>query len=127
MGQPAAAQGDLVLASDTHLVLVPPGPPTTVLLPFTGALTEGLSADVRIGGRPAAVVGSGARNQPPHAPPGGTFTRPPSNAATVQSGSTTVRISGRFAARAGDPALTCNDPADAPVGKIVAVGTVRIG
>jgi uncharacterized Zn-binding protein involved in type VI secretion len=45
----------------------------------------------------------------------------------VQSGSTTVRISGRFAARAGDPALTCNDPVDAPVGTVVAVGPVRIG
>ncbi|MGZ4571052.1 MAG: PAAR domain-containing protein [Blastococcus sp.] len=127
MGQPAAAQGDLVTAGDTHLVVVPPGPPAPVVLPFTGALTEGLSPDVRIGGRPAAVVGSGAHNQPPHVPPGGTFVRPPTNLATVQSGSATVRISGRFAARAGDPALTCNDPVDAPIGKIVAVGTVRIG
>ncbi|MGZ4647323.1 MAG: PAAR domain-containing protein [Blastococcus sp.] len=127
MGQPAAAQGDLVTAGDTHLVVVPPGPPTTVVLPFTGTLTEGLSPDVRIGGRPAALVGSGAHNQPPHVPPGGTFVRPPTNLATVQSGSATVRISGRFAARAGDPALTCNDPVDAPIGKIVAVGTVRIG
>jgi uncharacterized Zn-binding protein involved in type VI secretion len=47
--------------------------------------------------------------------------------ATVQSGSTTVRISGRFAARAGDPALTCNDPVDAPAGTVGAVGPVRIG
>jgi uncharacterized Zn-binding protein involved in type VI secretion len=127
MGQPAAAQGDLVTASDTHLVVVPGGGPTPVVLPFSGALSESLSPTVRIGGRPAAVVGSGAHNQPPHLPPGGSFSRPPTNLATVQSGSATVRIGGRFAARAGDPALTCNDPADAPVGVVVAAGPVRIG
>lgn len=127
MGQPAAAQGDLVTAADTHLVVVPGAGPSPVVLPFSGALSDGLSTNVRIGGRPAAVVGSGAHNQPPHVPPAGSFSRPPTNTATVQSGSATVRIGGRFAARAGDPALTCNDPADAPVGVVVAAGPVRIG
>ena len=42
-------------------------------------------------------------------------------------GSATVKINGKAAARNGDPALTCNDPADAPVGTVVAVGTVLIG
>ena len=42
-------------------------------------------------------------------------------------GSTTVNINGKPAARLGDSALTCNDPADAPVGQIIAVSTVLIG
>jgi uncharacterized Zn-binding protein involved in type VI secretion len=129
MGQPAAAQGDQVTAMDTHLVIVPSAPPVTQPLPFAGVLSEGLSTDVRIQGRAAAVVGSSATNQPPHVPlaPGTAFSRPPTNRATVQQGSTTVRINGRFAARAGDPAMTCNDPADLPIGTVFAAGPVRIG
>jgi uncharacterized Zn-binding protein involved in type VI secretion len=129
MGRPAAAQGDQVTAADTHLVIVPSGPPVAQPLPFSGALTEGLSPDVRIQGRAAAVVGSAATNQPPHLPiaPGTAFSRPPANRATVQSGSPTVRINGKPAARAGDPAMTCNDPADLPVGTVVAAGPVRLG
>jgi uncharacterized Zn-binding protein involved in type VI secretion len=38
-----------------------------------------------------------------------------------------VQIGGQPAARNGDPVTTCNDPADAPVGQIVAAGTVEIG
>jgi uncharacterized Zn-binding protein involved in type VI secretion len=129
MGPPAAAQGDQVTAQDTHLVIVPSGPPVAQVLPFAGPLADGLSPDVRIQGRPAAVVGSGATNQSPHLPlpPGTAFSRPPANRATVQSGSTTVRINGKFVARAGDPAMTCNDPVDLPAGKVVAAGPVRIG
>jgi uncharacterized Zn-binding protein involved in type VI secretion len=36
-------------------------------------------------------------------------------------------INGKPAARNGDPAMTCNDPADLPVGSVVAAGTVLIG
>jgi hypothetical protein len=32
-----------------------------------------------------------------------------------------------MAARNGDPAETCNDPADLPVGQVIATGTVFIG
>ena len=127
MGQPAAAQGDRVVGTDTHLVVVGTAPPAPNPLPFAGVLDGNLSADVRVGGRAAAVAGSTATNTPPHVPPGGTFVRPPTNRAVVQSGSTSVRINGKPAARAGDPALTCNDPDDLPVGSIVALSTVRIG
>jgi uncharacterized Zn-binding protein involved in type VI secretion len=129
MGQPAAAQGDNVTGFDIHLGTDPSGVTAPQSLPFQGLLTDGLSPDVRIQGRAAAVVGSGASNQPPHVPlaPALTFPRPPSNRATVQTGSATVRINGRFAARAGDPVLTCNDPVDAPVATVVAGGPVRIG
>ena len=32
-----------------------------------------------------------------------------------------------MAARSGDMVMTCNDPTDLPVGKVIASGTVKIG
>ena len=133
MGQPAARQGDQVVGTDTHIVLVPSagGPvPTPLPHPFSGGLVSGLSADVLIDGRPAATVGSVAQCSPPHlpTPPGTAFQIPPTNQGTVQMGSATVLINGKPAARLGDPAMTCNDPVPAPVGQIAAgSGTVMIG
>jgi uncharacterized Zn-binding protein involved in type VI secretion len=128
MSQPAAKQGDRVTAIDMHLIQ-PPGtaPPALVPHPFSGILDGGLSSNVRIGGLPAATVGSTATNTPPHVPQGGTFVQPPSNRGQIITGSGTVRINGKPAARAGDTAMTCNDPVDLPVGTVVAVCTVRIG
>jgi uncharacterized Zn-binding protein involved in type VI secretion len=134
VGQPAAKQGDKVMAVDTHILLVPnpaPAPPTPVPMPhpFSGTLNGGLSTTVKIGGKAAAVVGSTAVNTPAHVPanPAAQFQNQPANKATVQGGSTTVKIDGKPAARHGDAALTCNDPVDQPAGKIVAVGVVSIG
>ncbi len=131
MGQPAAKQGDQVIGVDVHVVLVPAlvPVPTPLPHPFTGVLSGGLSGDVKIMGLPAATVGSTADNLPPHLPmpPGTAFQKPPSNLATVQAGSPTVKINGQAAARSGDVALTCNDPADLPAGTVVAAGTVLIG
>lgn len=132
MGQPAAKQGDRIVAVDTHIVMTPsPGGPAPTPLPhpFAGIITGNLSSNVNIMGRPAATVDSTADNTPPHvpAPPGTAFQQPPSNKATIKSGSATVRINGRMAARQGDSALTCNDPADLPAGTVTATGTVRIG
>ena len=87
---------------------------------------EQLSTNVRIVGRAAATVGSIAINTPPHIPIGGMFVNPPTNRGTVVAGSSSVRINGKAAARAGDPAQTCADPPTAG-GSVVAVGTVRIG
>jgi len=78
-------------------------------------------------GKPAATVDSTATNTPAHVPQGGQFQKPPTNKGKVQMGSTTVKINGKMAARNGDVAMTCNDPSDLPVGKVVAVGTVMIG
>jgi uncharacterized Zn-binding protein involved in type VI secretion len=86
-----------------------------------------LSSDVNIQGRPAAVQGSTATNTPSHIPQGGPFQTPPGNKATIQTGSSTVFINGKPAARHGDTAMTCNDPADLPVGTVIAVSTVMIG
>jgi uncharacterized Zn-binding protein involved in type VI secretion len=133
MGQPAAKQGDLVTATDIHIVMVPAAPappvPTPLPHPFSGPLNGGLSGDVKIMRKAAATVGSTADNAPPHlpTPPGVAFQKPPSNRATIKAGSTTVKINGRAAARTGDVAETCNDPVDAPVGQVVAEGTVIIG
>jgi uncharacterized Zn-binding protein involved in type VI secretion len=128
MGVPAAKLGDHIVALDTHLIQ-PPGPsaPVPTPLPFAGIIDGGVSSNVMIQGRPAATLGSTATNMPPHIPIGGTFVNPPTNKATIVSGSAIVLINGKPAARAGDTALTCNDPAPLPVGTVVAVSTVLIG
>lgn len=127
MSQPVARQGDPVMGTDTHLVLVPSpgGPvPTPTPLPFSGKLMSGLSPDVFVDGLPVATVGSVAQNLPPHLPPPGTsFSRPPTNTGQVMVGSTTVLVNGKQLARVGDQVMTCNDPVDAPVSAITAGST----
>jgi uncharacterized Zn-binding protein involved in type VI secretion len=134
MGKPAARQGDRVVATDMHIILVPAAAgapvPTPMPMPFNGILDGGLSSNVRINGRSAATEGSTATNTPPHIPAGGSFQRPPSNRGQIMVGSMRVRINGKAAARAGDPALTCNDPVDLPNGSVVVTPgpkPVRIG
>ncbi len=131
MGQPAAKKDDQIMATDTHIVMVPCPSPVPMPFPhlFTGKISGGLSENVKIMGKPAATVDSTADNSPAHipTPPGTSFQSPPANKATITIGSQTVKISGKAAARNGDKADTCNDPSDMPVGTVVAVGTVFIG
>jgi uncharacterized Zn-binding protein involved in type VI secretion len=132
MGQPAAKFGDQIIAMDIHIVMVetPLGKILTPLPhPFNGVIGNNLSPNVNIMGRPAATVGSMAVNLPSHlpTPPGTSFQVQPTNQGTIQAGSPTVRINGKMAARNGDIALTCNDPGEMPVGKVVAFGTVLMG
>ena len=123
----------MVVATDIHIVMVPAPPgspvPTPLPHPFFGLLDGNLSRDVKIMGKPAATVGSTASNKPPHVPtpPGTSFQKPPKNQGTVKVGSATVKINGKAAARMADRVETCNDPADLPVGQIVAAGTVFVG
>ena len=133
MGQPLAKKGDKVTAVDTHIVMVPSPPgspvPTPLPHPFSGIIDGNLSSDVKVMGMAAATVDSTATNTPSHipTPPGTSFQSPPSNKATIKKGSGSVNINGKAAARNGDTAETCNDPSDAPVGTVVAVGTVLVG
>jgi uncharacterized Zn-binding protein involved in type VI secretion len=129
MGKPAAKQGDRIQAVDTHIIQPPP-PATPVLVPghvFSGVLDGSLSSNVKIQGRAAATLGSTATNTPPHIPIGGSFVNPPTNRGQIVAGSATVFINNEPAARAGDRALTCNDPLPMPVGTVVATSTVLIG
>jgi uncharacterized Zn-binding protein involved in type VI secretion len=132
MGQPAAKANDQVTGVDTHIVMVPAGPslvPTPLPHSFSGKLSGSLVSSVKIAGQAAAVVGSTADNSPTHLPtsPGTSFQKPPADKATVQMGSSSVKFGGKAAARNGDTAMTCNDPADAPVGQVIATGTVLVG
>lgn len=122
--------GDRVLGTDTHIIMIPsPGGPVPTPLPhpFAGQINGNVSSTVLIEGKGAAVVGSTASNLPAHIPQGGPFQVPPKNSATIIQGSATVMIDNKPAARNGDPANTCNDPADLPAGTVMATGTVLIG
>ncbi len=130
MGKPAAKQGDTIVATDTHIIMIPtPGGPVPTPLPhpFNGMIDANLSSDVNVMGMPAAVVGSTATNLPAHIPQGGPFQSPPANSGSIELGSNTVFINSKAAARMGDQAKTCNDPADLMVGSVIASGTVMIG
>lgn len=130
MGMPAAKQGDKIVGVDIHIIMIPSPTgqvPTPLPHPFNGTINGSLSQNVKIMGKPAATANSTATNTPSHIPQGGQFQKPPSNKATIMIGSPTVKINGKMAARNGDTVMTCNDPSDLPVGKVIATGTVYIG
>lgn len=129
MGLPAAKQTDQIVGTDIHIVMIPgiPPVPTPLPHPFVGILDGGLSTDVFTGGMGLAMQGSTATNTPPHIPQGGPFQSPPGNSGEIMMGSTSVFVNGSAVARNGDTALNCNDPADAPTGSVIAVGTVFVG
>ncbi len=119
MPQPAAKENDKIVATDTHIVQ---GAKTS--MPFSGILDGHLSPNVIVEKRHAATETSTATNTPAHSP---APDKPPSNQGVIVGGSTTVLINWLPAARNGDPARTCNDPADLPVGSVVATSTVLVG
>lgn len=130
MGQPAAKEGDRIVGVDIHIVMIPsPGGPVPTPLPhpFMGMLDGELSSDVKIAGKAAATEGSTATNTPSHIPQGGPFQSPPKDKGKILKGSSSVFINGKAAARMGDTAETCNDPANQPVGTVIATGVVFIG
>ena len=120
---PAAREGDQVVGVDIHIIMIPTPSgevPTPLPHPFTAKINDGVSKDVKINGKPAAVVGSKTQNSPSHIPMGPRFQKNPNNKGEVKFGSFTVKINGKAAARVGDMVMTCNDPTPIPNGTIVA-------
>lgn len=131
MGLLAAKQDDKVIGMDIHIVMVPtPGGETPMPLPhpFNGKLDGELSTNVKVDGKPAAVVGSTATNSPSHITNGPRFQIQPQNKGNVMLGSFTVKINNKPAARMSDKVLTCADPVPTPNSNIVVPGSkVMIG
>lgn len=128
MPKPVAKRGDHITATDTHGIIPPSGgPPVPTPLPYDGVLKKELCAHVFSEHQAVAVVGSISVMSPGHLPAPGAFAKPPSNEGKVFLGAPTVYAEHKAIARDGDVALTCNDPTDLPVGKVVAVGTVYSG
>jgi uncharacterized Zn-binding protein involved in type VI secretion len=114
MGQPIV-QGDQVQAvCSIHMIPNPatgapqPSPP----MPFAAPLTTGLAQKVTIGGKAAAVMGSGGVNTPPHIGlhPSDPFMAPPTQQAQIMTGSPTVFIGGQPAATTESQATCCGIP-----------------
>jgi uncharacterized Zn-binding protein involved in type VI secretion len=114
MAQPIV-QGDRAQAQcAAHMIPNPatgapqPSPP----LPFSAPLLTGLATSVTIGGKPAAVVGSGGMNTPPHVGlhPADPFFAPPAQIAQIVSGDPSVLIEGRPAATSDSQAVCCGIP-----------------
>jgi hypothetical protein len=65
MGQPAAKQGDRIVAIDTHLIQSPrPVSPVPVPHPLSGVIDGDFSADAKPNGPAAATLGNAATNTP---------------------------------------------------------------
>lgn len=110
MGNPAAVMWDKIIGTDKHIIITSSGASITVPLQFNGMIEEKCSTNVLICGKPAAVQGSTGNNIPPHIPTGGRFgIPPPDNKAEITSGSETVLINNKPAARSGDSAKSCDD------------------
>ena len=113
------------------MVIVPGATPTQVPAPhaFAAVIDGALSDNVRINQCKAATVGSTATNREPHMPasPGTAFVKPPSNRGTIMRGQSHGAHQRQGGSARRRHCETCNDPADAPIGIVVARGNVRIG
>lgn len=115
-GKQMAAQDDRVMGMDVHIMVVPSGPSTTTAPlphPFIGKLNDGLSDDVSIGDKKAALKGSKAKHDDSmHMQLPGTikFQNNPKKEGEVTGGtSSTVKIDGKETAVIGSLVTTCND------------------
>lgn len=140
MGQQAAKEGDHITGNDEHWVTsTSSSSPIKGSFPFDGLIDGGLSQNVYIMKKRAAVVDSTARNISPHKetddiklPKDAKFIGSPSNEATITTGSSSVRINGKAAARNSDTASTCNTnkfgvSEGLANGNVIASSTVIIG
>lgn len=115
-GKHMAAQDDRVMGMDVHIMVIPSGPSTTTAPlphPFMGKLDDGLSDDVSIGDKKAALKGSKAKHDDSmHMQLPGTikFQNNPKKEGEVTGGtSPTVKINGKETAVIGSLVTTCND------------------
>lgn len=127
MGAPPIVANDQITGvCPNHVIIGPLGVPTPApALPFAAPLTVGLSTNVTIGGKPAAVLGSSGYNTPAHAGlhAADPFFVPILQVGQIVVGSLTVQIGGQAAATAQSTATCCV----APGTLVPSVTTVLIG
>jgi uncharacterized Zn-binding protein involved in type VI secretion len=128
-GKQIAKSGDSVMGFDVHNAEAPSVSGTvTVPLPhlFIGKLSSGLSANVKIGGAGAAVVGSVCKHDDSmHCLLSGMvrFTKNPKMEGSVSGGTAaSVKINGKEAAVVGSTVSTCNDMGQKDNSMILAAG-----
>lgn len=131
MSPAAAKAGDKIEVKEMHPVQKGNSTvPTTFT--FTAIINGNLSKNVLIEGDAAATIGSTATQDADHSPEdsAATITPPPLNTGTVTSGSGSVLINGKAAARHRDSASGCTN-ATLVSGEVVVVAEsqtrVRIG
>ena len=137
MAEPAAKKDDIVVSDGSSKVWVqppggPPPPPKAVKFSYKGPIDDGLSSNVFVMGKSAATVGSTATNSTPPAEQDpvilqGTVLTKPDNTAAVSTGSSSVLINGKKAARSGDKGKTWDygDPPSPGKPKQIENGTVN--
>ena len=127
MGSPAIVSGDKITGTcPNHLV--PSGSGTAPAGPqaFSAAVSQGLVANVLIGGKPAAVMNAFGFNTATHKGiVDGAFASPTNQIGRIVTGSTTVMIGGKAAATTASQAHCCLPATPGKVGP--GVPTVLIG
>jgi uncharacterized Zn-binding protein involved in type VI secretion len=126
MGVPAVVAGNAITGTCTnHMIPSASGTQPAGPLPFSAPLSSGLSNNVFIGGRLAALMGSSGINASVHAGiVDGIFASPTGQVGRVTSGSQTVLINNKPAATTNSTATCCVVPA---TGVGPGVPTVLIG
>jgi uncharacterized Zn-binding protein involved in type VI secretion len=109
MGAPPIVLGDKIVGQcPNHLIPSASGTQPAGPLPFSAPLAQGLSTNVLIGGKAAAVAGSSGYNASVH--PGivdAPFSSPTSQVGRIATGSKSVLIGGKPAATMQSEAFMC--------------------
>lgn len=136
MAEPAAKQGDIIKSDGTSQVWVQ-SESSPKLVPFTyaGPIKDQPSSNVRIMGKSAATKGSTATKLPSLKEQFPSVLSKVDDTGTIITGSSSVFINGKQAARNGDKAntwdysegLSPGKPNEKPNAKVEASGSVFIG
>jgi uncharacterized Zn-binding protein involved in type VI secretion len=111
-GQAAVVLNDRIMGQcPLHKIIAPNGSPMPAPpMPFSAPLMKDLTKTVKIGGKPAAVVGSTGINTPPHTPvlhASDQYVAPPKQQGKVNGGSSSVFFDGKKAAYTGCQVQCC--------------------